>query len=320
VVPVRDGARHVAAAVRSATGQSVASIEVLVVENGSTDETVDVVARLAADDARVRLLRSPAVGVSAARNVGIRAARSPWVAFLDADDVWRPDKLERQLASGGGDLRFADCRFVVDGTPTTVTFHRMSPPPSSTGGAAPELLAALVVGANPIALSTVLVARQHLVDAGGFDEGLQHAEDWQLWLRLLLAGASWSRLDAVVADYTVGPGAASRQLLAMVRGAVTALDSLAGPLATAGLGAAVAARRRHLEQTRIVLSRSATATWRQRGRDLAQLTRTGPSARSLAAQVVYTLAPRVLITRRGRDAARHDLPAQIRRLEGSAPT
>jgi hypothetical protein len=293
---------------------------VLVVENGSADETVDVVARLAADDARVRLLRSPKVGVSAARNVGIRAARAPWVAFLDADDVWRPDKLERQLAAGSGDLRFADCRFVVDGTPTTVTFHRMSPPPSATGGPAPELLAALVVGANPIALSTVLIARQPLVEVGGFDEGLQHAEDWHLWLRLLLAGVSWSRLDAVVADYTVGPGAASRQLLAMVGGEVTALESLARPLATAGLGAAVDARRRRLEQTRIVLSRSANATWRQRGRDLGRLTRTGPSARSLAAQVLYTLAPKVLTVRHGRDAARHDLPAQIRRLEGSAPT
>jgi hypothetical protein len=105
----------------------------------------------------------------------------------------------------------------------------------------------------------------------------------------------------------------------MVRGEMTALDSLAGPLARAGLGAAAAARRRRLEQTQIVLSRSATATWRQRGRDLGRLTRTGPSARSLAAQVVYTLAPKVLTTRRG-DAARHDLSAQIRRLEGSAPT
>jgi glycosyltransferase involved in cell wall biosynthesis len=91
VVPVRDGARYLGEALESVAAQTVPADELIVVDDGSTDESAAVAA---AHGARVEL--RPALGPAAARNHGIEAARGALIAFLDADDLWLPDKLERQ--------------------------------------------------------------------------------------------------------------------------------------------------------------------------------------------------------------------------------
>lgn len=100
LVPAFNAAATVAAAVRSALAQTVPAMEVLVVDDGSRDDTAAVVAAIAAKDSRVTLMRHEATrGVSAARNTALRAARGEWIAVLDADDRFAPERLETLVAS-----------------------------------------------------------------------------------------------------------------------------------------------------------------------------------------------------------------------------
>ncbi|MEA3136705.1 MAG: teichuronic acid biosynthesis glycosyltransferase TuaG, partial [Thermoplasmata archaeon] len=99
ILPVRNRAILVEAAARSVLDQKWTDLELIVVDGGSTDGTVAVLHRLAASDARVRLLlHDKAEGVSAARNAGARLARGRLLAFQDSDDSWRPETLARQVA------------------------------------------------------------------------------------------------------------------------------------------------------------------------------------------------------------------------------
>ncbi len=103
VLPVRDAAGTLSSAIRSVRRQSLADLECIVVDDGSTDGSADVAARHAEDDARVRLLRRPAEGVAAAANAGVRAAASPLVARMDADDLMRRERLAEQVATLAAD-------------------------------------------------------------------------------------------------------------------------------------------------------------------------------------------------------------------------
>src|SRR5215203_2614836 len=95
VVPAYNASRTVVEAVNSVLTQTVRDLEVIVVDDGSRDDTADVVRSI--DDPRVSLITKQNEGASSARNAGIRAARGRYVAFLDADDLWLRSKLERQL-------------------------------------------------------------------------------------------------------------------------------------------------------------------------------------------------------------------------------
>jgi hypothetical protein len=97
IVPAYNAASTVQETLRSVLAQTVARIEVIVVDDGSTDDTAMAVADIAAQDARVRLERQPQCGVAAARNHAIRCASGEFIAPMDADDLWHPTKLERQL-------------------------------------------------------------------------------------------------------------------------------------------------------------------------------------------------------------------------------
>ena len=99
LLPVRDGAAFLAAAVRSIQAQTLAEFELLAVDDGSTDATQAILTGFAAEDPRVRVLRQPAMGLVAALNRGLAEARAPLVARMDADDLARPDRLARQVAA-----------------------------------------------------------------------------------------------------------------------------------------------------------------------------------------------------------------------------
>jgi glycosyltransferase involved in cell wall biosynthesis len=108
VIPVYNGERYVGAAIESALGQTRPPAEILVVDDGSTDDSARIAA---AFGERVRLLQQANAGVSAARNRGVQCSRQPHVAFLDHDDLWLPYKLEQQLAALEADpgLGFVFC-------------------------------------------------------------------------------------------------------------------------------------------------------------------------------------------------------------------
>ena len=97
VIPAFNCARTIAETLGSAQGQTHAELDIIVVDDGSTDGTAEIVARHAAADPRIRYLRQANSGVAAARNHGIAEARGPYVALLDADDLWHPTKIAAQL-------------------------------------------------------------------------------------------------------------------------------------------------------------------------------------------------------------------------------
>ena len=175
VIPTFERRRSVIEAVSSALGQTVGDIELIVVDDGSTDGTA---AAVGAIDARVKVVRRPNGGPAAARNTGIRHAQAPIVAFLDSDDRWLPRHLEQILG-------------LLDSHPAAVL--------ACTGGATlgDDCLARStgVTHAAPAVLlggllytSAVGVRREALEAARGFDERLRVTEDSDLWCRLSLEG------------------------------------------------------------------------------------------------------------------------------------
>lgn len=199
IIPTRDRSGPLSLALRSVLGQREVDLEAIVVDDASADGTRELLEGI--EDPRVRAARNEApAGVSAARNRGIEMARGAWVAFLDDDDLWAPEKLRRQLdaaaATGrrwvyGGEVTVDERLRVVDGAP---------PPPPE------EVVAALGRhDAVPGGTSSVLVAADLLRRVGGFDPVLTTSEDWDLWIRLTRAGPPACVPEPLVA-LSVRPG------------------------------------------------------------------------------------------------------------------
>jgi glycosyltransferase involved in cell wall biosynthesis len=182
VVPTRNRASMLHQALRSVVGQREVDLEVVIVDDGSTDATAAVVSGMA--DRRLRLIRHERPqGVSAARNHGIAEARGRWVAFLDDDDLWAPRKLASQLAAADRDRR----TWAVTGAVSVDDGLRVlaGEPPL-----APERIVADLDRYNsvPAGASNVLARADLLAVTGGFDPGLRHMADWDLWIRLGRSG------------------------------------------------------------------------------------------------------------------------------------
>jgi hypothetical protein len=204
VIPAYNVAPFVAEAIVSALTQTVAELDVVVVDDGSTDGTAAVVAAIA--DPRLRLVQKPNGGLSSARNAGIRAARAPFVGFLDADNRWRPDKAARHLE-------------VMESAPTIAVTFSDSAYIDERGRPTGQLLAARL--AEPGLLeavrynwlgngSTPVVRRAVFATVGGFDESLRAAEDQDLWVRILHRGAGRIvRVPAVLTEYRIRDGSLS---------------------------------------------------------------------------------------------------------------
>lgn len=181
IIPAYNAARTVGATVDSVLAQTFTDFELIVVDDGSTDETADVVATRS--DARLDLVRTENRGVSAARNRGLARATGAYVAFLDADDAWDPAKLERQLGAltqtPKAGLCFTSAQIVDDrGRPTGVDM----------AVECADFTSALLLEGNIVAGggSSVLARTQLVRDAGGFDPALSQCADWDMWLRLSL--------------------------------------------------------------------------------------------------------------------------------------
>jgi glycosyltransferase involved in cell wall biosynthesis len=194
VIPTRDRWELLSrAALRSALDQEDVEHEVIVVDDGSTDGTAERLTAL--DDPRVTVvLHKQSLGVAQARNAGIAAARGEWVAFLDDDDLWSPRKLRLQIDSAlAASAVFAYAGSVwVDDALRFLHGHAL-PDPASL---APALLRWNVVWGG---CSNVVARADVLRDLGGFDEELFQLADWDLWIRLALAGPAAVVEDVLVA-------------------------------------------------------------------------------------------------------------------------
>ena len=188
VIPCYNREDTVQEAINSVLAQSFRDLEVIAVDDGSTDGTWDMLQQI--DDPRLRCARNPSKGVCAARNHGVSLSdEAPWIAFQDSDDLWLPQKLEQQMARlTNGDFVASYCGMQVkaDADPKTPVQARFPDPAISP--LAGDILPSL---ARRSYLSTqMLVIRRDVFDAvGGFDIALQALVDWELMLRVAGQGA-----------------------------------------------------------------------------------------------------------------------------------
>ena len=181
IMATRNYGRFLPTAVESVLGQTFADLEFVIVDDGSTDDTSSVVRPYLVDQ-RVRYTRISHCGAAAARNIGIRLARAPLLAFLDGDDVWMPAKLTRQLALFQADPDLGVVytrRWPIDEQGRFLEYQQ----PSLYRGQVLEVL----FHTNFVCFSSALVRRAVFDDVGFFDENLSLAIDYDLWLRVALS-------------------------------------------------------------------------------------------------------------------------------------
>lgn len=192
VMPVRDGAAHLDPTLRSLRRVPSQAVEFVIVDDGSTDETPAMLAAAQAADPRFRILPGPAAGIVPALNRGLAAARAPWIARLDADDLLHPDRLRAQVALA-----------MRDGLDVVGSKVRCFPTQQITTGLKRyerwqnSLLdhAALALNRfveSPLVHPSVLVRAEAVAAVGGYRD-LGWAEDYDLWLRLFAAGARFGK-------------------------------------------------------------------------------------------------------------------------------
>lgn len=177
VIPTYNSAHYLAAAMDSVIAQTFRDFEVLVIDDGSDDETEMVMRRYGAP---VRFFRQRNSGVAVARNRGIEESRGRYVAFLDADDTWLPEKLEQQLKSlkkAPGAEACYSARILVDDALRPLKLLRSE----RRGGTLEDLLCLGNVVGSPTA---VVASRGLLRETGGFDPEMSQCADWDMWVRL----------------------------------------------------------------------------------------------------------------------------------------
>lgn len=221
IVPAFRASRDIAAALASIFDQTYPAFEVLVVNDGSPD-THDFELAIAPFRSSVHYIVQPNRGAGAARNAGIRAARGRYVAFLDADDLWTTDFLRRQVgyldANRSCDLVYCDA--IISGDTPLAERRFMEAAPSC----GPVTLVSLLEQRCNIPLSTVVMRRDSLVEAGMFDESLRRGQDYELWLRLALRGASIAYQRVVLAERRARMDGLSGDALAELERVLNVLD------------------------------------------------------------------------------------------------
>jgi GT2 family glycosyltransferase len=216
IIPAYNQASYVSKAIQSVLDQTYSNFEIIVVNDGSTDETPQILARIL--DPRVRIISQPNAGLSAARNTGIRESSAPLVTLLDADDLFMPDKLailvaylenhpEIGMVSGGTQI--------IDQNDFPLSQNIQTPGSLELPG---------LFFANPFIPSAIMVRRSWLERVGVFDESLRACEDWDMWHRLAKAGCRFAWVENLVAAYRYHPGQMTRESERMRKAIFTVLD------------------------------------------------------------------------------------------------
>ena len=241
IMPTHNVAPFVEEAIASVVAQTWTQWELVVIDDQSTDATPDVVRRHR--DPRIRLIEKSREGVSRARNRGLSEATGSIISFLDGDDRWRPDALERLVAA----LEAREDRAVAYGEGVVMNAAGAVYGPESAPALAArpsgDVVAALLAANCIVNAGATAVRRRALEQAGGFDESLQMGEDWELWVRLAMVGPFHYIGGAPILEYRQRAGSATRLLVRDIAEGRKALDRAFGnPELEMRLGA-VALRR-----------------------------------------------------------------------------
>jgi glycosyltransferase involved in cell wall biosynthesis len=221
VIPAHRASADIAVALDSVFVQTFSDFEVVVVNDGSPD-TADLETALEPYSTRVRYIVQANRGADAARNTAIRASHSMYIAFLDADDRWEPEFLQRQVeyldAHPECDLVYCDA--VVSGDTPLAVRRFMETAPSTSD----VTLISLIEQRCNIILSTVVARRKTIVAVDLFDETLRRGQDFELWLRLAVHGATIHYQRHVSAERRVRADGLSGDPTAELQRALAVLD------------------------------------------------------------------------------------------------
>ncbi len=214
VIPSYNYGRYLAAAVESVFAQTYPPLEIIVVDDGSDDDTREVASRYGD---RIRYVRTDNRGVSAARNTGVELAKGDLVAFLDADDRWLPRKLELQIPLFDTDEKpgMVHTGSRVFDNPTGDTLCEFQPKPLLDVHDLIECCA--------VSVTSVVVPRAIFAEIGGFDTSLVGTEDWDMWLRI---AASYKVVGCreVLVEYRSHSRSLSGNALRQFRNCMAVLD------------------------------------------------------------------------------------------------
>jgi len=206
VMPAYNSEKTIKRSVDSVLAQTFKDFELIIVDDGSEDATTRVVHDLMNIDGRIILVENESnLGVAQARNIGCKEARGEYIAFLDSDDIWREDKLEKQLSftvSSNSDLCYTSYTFLKNGVFSDKEYI------------VPEAVSySWLLKENVIGCSTVLIRAKIFKEKGYcFDNTYAH-EDYALWLKLAKAGFKFGGLQEVLTGYSTG-GRSSNKLKA----------------------------------------------------------------------------------------------------------
>jgi glycosyltransferase involved in cell wall biosynthesis len=214
IMPAYNVEPYVGDAIRSALAQTFTDFELVVVDDGSTDGTANVVKDLARQDRRVALVQQANCGLAGARNSAMRAARGEYFALLDSDDLWDQQFLETQVA-------LLESRPEVDivtgnawylGGPNHAQVARPYPDPR------PDPSLASIIGDEWSVFIMSVFRRRVYTAIGPFDESMRSNEDYDFWLRAAIAGFTFARNDRPLGHYRVRTDSLSASNVRMLRG------------------------------------------------------------------------------------------------------
>jgi glycosyltransferase involved in cell wall biosynthesis len=215
IIPCYNAAETLAATLDSALAQTFRHFELLIINDGSSDDSEKIAEEYSRRDKRVQVHSTPNQGVSAARNTGVALSSGQYIAFLDADDFWSPNKLALHL-----DLMEKDNSIGVSFS--KIRFLTQTGEPSSTYSNGPfqEVQPAHLLYENPICTSSnITVRREVFADVGGFNESMSFAED-QEWLFRVLLRSNWKikGLSQALVQYRASESGLSSELSRMEAG------------------------------------------------------------------------------------------------------
>jgi glycosyltransferase involved in cell wall biosynthesis len=239
VVPTHNRRHLVPATINSILRQQGVSLELVVVDDGSSDGTGPWLDCLAADDPRIKVVHHDRPRLlPSARNAGIARASARWVAFCDDDDLWAPDKLAAQLhALKASSARWACTGVIlVDENLEIVGHHHVKGGPVLS-----DLLEANVIPTG----SSVVAERSLLDELGGFDKALPGSEDWEMWIRMA-QHSPVAAVDRPLIAYRLGPQTMSMNIERMRRSWSIIVDRYASLAAECGAAPDEAAYERYL--------------------------------------------------------------------------
>lgn len=247
IIPAYNAEAFLARALRSVEAQTLGDYEIVLIDDGSTDRTAEIVRSFE----NVRYIDRPHLGEAEARSRGLDEAKGDLVAFLDADDEWLPEKLERQLAfmaERRSEFSYTDSYYVKGGK--RVRYSKLARPYEG------QILVPLLeewLEHSFITNNTVVASKKLLKSVGGFDRAapFRSNTDYGLWLRLALAGARFDYLDEPLAVYYRGHESDSSGSVVMLKRYLQALEYFSSHYAFPP--EALDRLRRTLERTNVAL-------------------------------------------------------------------